>query len=253
MDSFDSPKRQLRKAVRKTHQFWLGERAYLNGGVAEHVIESDAKSGCDLHKLKVIKFPPDELTDLAYDIIDAQRSTLDQIAYACAVLSGVLGRDLERIAFPISRDPAQFESSIASGCQGLHPDIVNLFRSYQAHPGGNTFLADLNAVRRQGHHRIVVPVGTASNIKMGLGYSAGKKIPPYIPGPVWNHEKHELVYRASNAEGSFGYDSEVTFRIAFGEVEAVGRKPVFEFLLASGNAVEKVLNETEECARLIWP
>ena len=216
------------------------------------VVERDAKTSCDLHKIKIVKFPSDDMTDIVYDAIDAFRSALDHTAYACAVLSGVTGKNLESISFPISRDPNKIESSIASGCQGIDPRIVDVFRSHKPYPGGNEPLANLNLIRRQGHHRIIVPVGALAAVQPGLASMSSKR-PAYIPSPIWDSKNHELIYRSVDPNGGeFGYDAKVTFEIAFGKVDAVPGKPVWTFLLQTAEAVDSVVKESEAKAQSIW-
>jgi|GEM_PF-1224169 hypothetical protein len=252
MKEFESPNRQLRKAIRKSHQFHTMMTAFFKSDYRSTVVERDEKTGCDLHKVKIVKFPSDDMTDVVYDAIDAYRSTLDHTAYACAVLSGVSGKPLEAIAYPISRDPKKIESSIGSGCQGVHPDIVDLFRSHKAYPGGNDALAKLNLIRRQGHHRIILPVGAIASVEPGLA-SMSRKRPRYIPGPIWDRKKHEIVFRSVDPHGGeFGYDAKVTFDIAFGEVDAVAGELVWPFLIKTAEAVDRVVKETEAKAQSIW-
>lgn len=251
MNEFESPHRRLKQAIRKSHQFHIEMTEYLKAQFHSRVIEVHPETGCKLHKVKVVRFPADDLTDLAYEAIDAYRSALDHTAYACAVLSGLSGKALERVYFPVSRDPAQFENSIATACQGLHPDIVDLFRSFKAFPGGNDALSELNLIRRQGHHRLIVPVGTAGSVRPGLG-SMSRTRPEYIPGPIWDQKNHELVFRADCPSGSFGYDAHVSFDIVFGEVDAVAGKPVWPFLLNAAEAVDRVVRDAEAKAEEIW-
>lgn len=251
MDEFGSPHRRLKQAIQKSHRFYTGLTDFLRSDFHSVVVEFDPRTGCDLHKCKLQKFPPDELTDLVYEAIEALRSALDHTAYACALLSGVTGKKLERVAFPISRDPEQFESSIASACQEIHPEIVNLFREFSAYPGGNEVLVQLNLIRRQAHHRVIVPVGTAGEVHPGLGSITATR-PEYIPAPIWDGEKHEMVFRADCPSGSFGYNAQVSFDLVFGKVDGVSGRPVWPFLISAAEAVDKVVRDTEVEARRLW-
>lgn len=251
MEEFESPRRRLKQGIQKTHQFLLAKKSYFNSDYHSEVVEFIEEYKCNLHKLKIHTFPPDEITDLVYEAIEAFRSTLDQTAYACAVLSGNTGKTLTKVYFPISNDPDQFENRVTQACSSLHPEIQDLFSSFKAYPGGNDALNELNLIRRQGYHRVIVPVGTLGTVKPGLGSMSATR-PEYIPAPVWDKENHELVYKAECPSGTFGYNAEVKFDIAFGEVDGVSGKPVWNFLLSVAEAVDEVVNLTQEKAKIIW-
>lgn len=251
MNEFDSPIRRLKQAIRKSHQFYIMQKRYLESDYRSTVVEVDQKTGCELHKIKIIAFPDDLMTDLAYEAIETYRSVLDHVAYATAVLSGLEGPDLERIYFPMSKTVGGVENAIASGCRGIHPKIVELFRGYQADPGGDADLANLNLIRKQGYHRIIIPVGSIAQVEPGLA-SATNALPAYIPGPIWDSKNHELVFRARDANGEFGYNAKITFTIAFGEVDGVGGKPVWPFLLKTAKTVDRIIKETESESQRIW-
>lgn len=251
MKEFESPRKRLLQAIRKAQHFQIESAAFLKSNFHSIIVESDPGSGCTVRKLKITKFPPDNVTDLAYDTIETLRSCLDHVATACAILSGVCEKQLERVLFPISNDAAKFEDSIARSCKGIHHEIVGLFRSFKAHPGGNETLLQLNQIRKQGYHRFIVPVGTVGHVKPGLGGMHGKR-PAYTPGPIWDGKNNEMIYEAWDANGHFGFNAEMTFDTAFGEVAAVAGKSVWTFLLDAAEAVEKVVNDSEAKAQSIW-
>jgi hypothetical protein len=239
---YHSPIRVLAKAKTKYEALNSGIKTYLASDFHAEVKEFDLKSGCHLYKHRITRFPGEDIADLAYEIIDHQRSALDQIAYVTAVMSGVTGNALERIHFPISRVSADFENAIKRSCNGLHPDIKTLFRSFKAHPGGNDILVELNGVRKKGFHRFIVPVATVANVTPGLASMQGK--PAYIPAPVWDSKKHEIICKSESDYGRFSFDAELTFNVAFGEVDSVAGKPVATFLHASYAEIVDILELT---------
>jgi len=247
MAEFDSPRRRLKRAIQKAYEFHLGVAAFLKTPFHTRVVEVHEGTGCRLHKVKITAFPPDELTDLAYEAVEAFRSALDHTVHACGLLSGLSGRNLEQIKFPVTKDSSAFDRTVDDSCKGLRPEFIHFFRTTAAHPGGSAALCDLNLIRRQGHHRVIVPVGTAAAVRPGLGHMSTKK-PEYVPAPVWDHTNHELVFLAECPSGSFGYAFEISFSIVFGEVEGASRANVFDFLLEAGQAVEDVVNGAEALA-----
>jgi len=219
--------------------------AYLKSDYWAEVEQFDIETGCKLRKIKIIKFPPDEMTDLVYEIIQLQRSVLDQTVYVAGVLSGLTGKDLECLNFPVSTEAA-FDSCVDGRCKGLHPELKELFRSFQAHPAGNRSLFELNRIRRQGHHKFIEPVGTIADVEPGLA-SISDGYTGYIAAPVWDRKNHEIIFASEGKDGKFGYDAKATFHIAFGEVDAVGGKPVLEFLNGTHASVYEVLNSAILC------
>lgn len=250
MDEFSSPNRQLKKAIRKTHQFYKMRKSYLESEICSTVVEFHPDTGCNLHKKRITTFPSDDMTDIVVDAVDAFRSTLEHVAYASATISGVSGKSLERINFPITKDPAKFEDTISRCCVGIDPRFVDVFRSHKPYPGGNDALSNLNLIRKQGYHRIIVPVAAIAEVKPDRASMRGKR-PDYIPAPVWDGANHEITFISESPDGRFGYDAKLSFDITFGEVEGVAHMPVWTFLIETAEAVDAVVKEAEIVAESV--
>lgn len=246
-DPFASPKRRLGRAKQHVRTLDAAFQRYFKKQPYVRVIEPHTDGFSQAHKIKIRRRLPDRLTDVAYEALEALRSALDQTAYAVAVLCGASRPDL--IHFPITDDPAQFESTIRGRCKDLPPDIVTLFRSFQAYPGGNDLLVALNRVRRQGFHRLLKPVGNGFLAATGEGMilrgGSDAAYPTSVPNMVWDSEKDEMVYGIVGPGGEFGYKINFTFTISFGEVEGLAGAPVVPALRELANQVERIILATE--------
>jgi hypothetical protein len=218
------------------------------------VIEPHTGGMSEAHKIKLRRQLPDSLTDVAYEALEALRSVLDQTAYAVAVCCKA--SKPENVHFPVTDDPAQFENTIRGRCKDFPPEIVSLFRSFQAYPGGDDLLVALNRVRRQGFHRLLKPVGNAIyNITGQSGrLKAGPipEFPTYIPSPmVWDSEKNEMVFGVVGPGGELQYKIDFSFIVAFGEVEGLAGAPVVPALRELAKKVEGIILATETEVRKI--
>ena len=248
-DPFYSPKRRIARAKRDLAK--LGKRIskFFKKQPYARVVEPDPDSAHQLHKIKLTKSLPEGFTELAYDIIDGLRSALDQTVYPIAVACNTARPD--RVQFPIADTTADFENILNGQCKGLPADILTLLRAFQPYKGGNDVVWALNRIRRQGYHRLLVPVGMASGTTrihyMHIQASGGEELPP----PRWDSEKNEIVFLRANIDTKVDYNLQFTFSISFGEVEGVSGQPVLGFLNAATGEVERIVLAIEAEARRI--
>ena len=80
-DPFHSAKRRVARARDHIHNLETGFRAFVDGKHEALVKEVDAEENT-IVKVKLTKPLPDELTDYAFEAIEALRSALDQAAFA---------------------------------------------------------------------------------------------------------------------------------------------------------------------------
>jgi hypothetical protein len=251
---FDSAKRRLGRAkhhvrtLDKRFQTFFKKKPYVG------VIESHTDGVSQAHKVKLRRKLPKDVTDIAYEALEGLRSALDQTAYAVAIICGTPRPEL--VHFPVTDDPAQFENTISGRCKDFPPEIVALFRSFQAYPGGNDLIVALNRVRRQGFHRLLTPVGSAVyRVSGSSGMLRGGPVPEYptyIPAPiVWDSTKDEMVYGVVGPGGEFNYKIDFSFIVAFGEIEGLAGAPVVPALRELVREVERIVIATESEARRI--
>jgi hypothetical protein len=203
--AFSSPKRRIARAKQHVANINAQVLAFFDAEPYAKVVERNSK-GLYEYKVKLTKSLPDEITDLAYEALEAD-------------------------------DAAGFENVMRGRLKALPADILALLRSLQPYKGGNDLIWALNRIRRQGTHRLIVPAVTdvsVGNIRM----TTSSPFPLDIPPPAWNSEKDEIVFAVSGPPGTFDYDVEFAFFIAFGQVEGVAGEPV-------GDALEDMIAEVE--------
>ena len=111
-DPFASPKRRLARA--KEHISDLDSRceAFFDAEPYARVVERNVR-GLEEHKVKLTVDLSDPITDIAYEAIEALRSSLDQTAHAVAVVCKA--KRLELVYFPVADTSANFEN-VLKGC-----------------------------------------------------------------------------------------------------------------------------------------
>jgi hypothetical protein len=244
-DPFASPKRRISRA--KEHIADIKSRAgsFFHTKPYARVVERNAQ-GLDEFKFKLAKPLPTQITDLAYEAIEALRSALDQATHPIAIVCKVKRPDL--IHSPIGDDAADVDNILNGRIKEFPADIVSLFRSFQPHQTGNPLIWALNRIRRQSTHRLIVPVGVATaGMHIKRMTMKGVSIPP----PRWDSEKDEMIFAVLGSGSQLEYDVDLAFYIAFGPVEGVAGQPVIDTLLATAAEVERIVVAIEaDCTHL---
>ena len=224
---FESPKRRLRRAKEHTKHINTRLDKFFKKEPYARVVETDPDSGDQIHKFKLTKSIPEKVTDLTYDAIEALRSSLDQATYAVAIACGAKRPDL--VHFPIADDAVKFEKLLKTGqVKDFPPEILTLFRGFEPYQGRNDAIWALNRIRRQGYHRLIVPVGmTTQKITYNhLMISGGGS----LFSPKWDAEKNEIIFATTRPGAEFDYNVTFSLFVAFGEVEGVAGNPVISTL-----------------------
>src|SRR6266851_6251359 len=237
-DPFASPKRRLARAKEHIDDIEARAQSFSDSKPYARVIERNAR-GFEEHKVKLTVDLPDRITDIAYEAIEALRSSLDQATYAIAVACNSQRPDL--IHFPIADNAADFENILNGRLKDFPPDILALFRAFQPHQSGNTLIWALNRIRRQSTHRLLIPVGTASAGIFIRHMTMTSPHPLDIPPPRWNSEKNEIIFAITGPGSDLQYDVDLAFFIAFGPVEGVAGQPVLATLDAMASEGERII------------
>lgn len=233
-------KEHIRNLDRRVKRFF-DSKPYAN------VIERDENGTQDLHKVKLTKSFPAGITSVAAEAIEGLRSALDQAAFATATFTGI--KHPKSAYFPISRTESDLDAVIRGRCKNIPPDIVALFRSFNPYKGGNDLIWALNNACNTSKHGIVVPVGMAASEMhinhMKISGSGG------IPIPVWDRERNEIVFATTGHNTEFQYDLNISFFVAFGEVDGIGGQPAVPILNAIANEVNSIVFAIETEAKRI--
>ena len=120
-DPFTSPKRRLARAKEKRAEIESLSQAFFKSKPFARVIERNSK-GFDEYKVRLTADIPDGVTDLAYEMIEALRSVLDQVVYPIALACGAKRPDI--LHFPIADTPADFENGLNGRAKELPPDTA---------------------------------------------------------------------------------------------------------------------------------
>jgi hypothetical protein len=249
---FSSAKRRLARAKKHIRTIERQCKAFFGKKPYAHIIEADPQTRFEFHKIRLTKPLPDTVTDLAYEAIEGMRASLDHAAHAVASRSSVRPKDLERLHFPIADDAAKFEDLLKQkGTRDLPSDILALFRSFKPYKGDNFLIWALNQVRRQGTHRLIVPVGLAVPQIHVHHMTARSPGPVDLMAPQWDAEKHEIVFARTIPGAQLEYNLNLSFFVAFGEVEGLKGEPAIGALDDIAGEVERIIVATEAKAREI--
>ena len=141
-DAFASPKRRIARAKRHIGDLQRRIDKFFKKHPYAHVVEKDANGKTDVHKIKLLKFLPATMGDLATDVVEDLRSALDQAAFATAFTAGRL--TAKSAYFPIADDAPGLETGIKGRCKDIPPDIVTLFRETLSNAGiADGFVAEV--------------------------------------------------------------------------------------------------------------
>jgi hypothetical protein len=244
-DPFASPKRRLARARNHIDNVEMGIRVFLETQPYERTVERNTQR-FEEHKIRLTKPIPDDVTDLAYEALEAMRSSLDQATYAVAVACN--SKRPDRIHFPVADAAADFENNVRGWLTDFPTDMLALFRSFKAHQAGNELIWALNRIRRQGMHRLIVPVVTATE---AFAHSVTINSPHFVELPPlkWDSEKNEVIFARTNPGSDLNYKLDFMFFIIFGEVEGVAGEPIIETLREIAAEVERIVLAIETEAR----
>jgi len=246
-DPFSSARRRIARAKKHITHIKTRMRKFLKPKPYTGVVEPDGETGYNVHKVKLLKPIPEIITDLAYEAIEALRSSLDHAVYAIADACGSKRPDL--VHFPIADTPSDFENILKGRIKDFPPEILDIFRGCKPYKGENDLVWALNRIRRQSTHRLVVPVGMASSGMRieHMRISGGAQ----IFAPRWDAENNEIILFRTENDAEFDYNINVAFFVAFGEVEGVAGSNVPETLRLMADEVTRIVTEIKAIARNI--
>jgi hypothetical protein len=237
IDLFASPKRRIARANDHLADIKARTRAFFDAQPYAQIVEHKPDGSSD-HKLKLTEQLPDVITDIAYEAIEALRSSLDQAMHPVAVACKSKRPDL--IHFPIVDTDADFENVLNGRVKDFPQEILDLIRSFKPYQSGNKLVWALNRIRRQSTHRLIVPVGMATN-ELVIKRLAMRRGPFTIPRPIWDGEKNELIYLKTGPGADLDMDIEFTFHIAFSDVEGIAGERADEILRLMADEVERIV------------
>ena len=242
-DIFADPKLLLAGANEDINELEGQIRAFFDPTPYARVVEHNPKTGFDTHKLKLTKKFPESLSRRAAHIAADLRSTLDQAGFACAKASG--NTRLKNTYFPFAPTVADIDRVIRGRCKDLPPEIVTLFRSFNAYRGGDDLLWALNEIANSRKHRIIVPIGQGTGGGMIKNFRCPGRLKSMGFPPRWDTIKNEVILCEVAHDSNTTYNLSISFYVGFGKIDVVGGKPVDRVLNALSSKVSGILSATE--------
>lgn len=219
---------------------------FLNSNPFERVSEKDL-NGNELQKIKFTDPIPDDLSNLAAGAADSLRQALDQTAYACAA---AVKRNPGKTHFPFGSDPEAVERALSSGrASDIPHELSHVMIAARPHKKGDALLWGLNRLRNANQHRLVEPVGIVAGLRnLNIERASGSA---QIQLPQWDAEKREMVLAKIGPGSKLIYEVNVTFAIAFGNVEVFSGQPAVPILKRLSARVSRIVQDiSEEAFRL---
>jgi hypothetical protein len=256
-DPFYSAKRRVSNAKRHIRKLDAECGAFFQSNPYTRIVDIDIDGTTQLHKVKLVREFPDEIGDIAADIVDNLRSALDQTGYAAAIASG--SQRLKYTAFPFGNESTDVENAIAGWSKDIPSDITSFFRTFEPYKGGKgVSLWALNQLCISNKHTVLIPIGTSvmsgkilpGIIKAPEKGSVSLMAPMWTPS-TWDRVKNEMIIGRVEAGGQFDINFELGFDVAFGDVPIFADKSAISTLNGLTSIVESIVVGTEaECRRL---
>jgi len=252
-DIFDSPKRMLRWSKQHIDKLEREIISFSHEKPWSIVSERGADGTTDVFKVVFNRQLSDDLPHIVFDAANNMRTVLDQTAFAVAVqYTG--NKSPKSAKFPFGPTETDMLNNERGGCKDLPQEVRSLFKSFKPYKGGNNALWALNELANTSKHKMLYPIGLGGGVTTfrpnGLMVLPG--VPLEIQPPQWNREKHELIFARIGADAQFRGDFDVTFTVAFDEVDEVirGQNPVV-VLGVMVREVQEVLDLTEVMCRAV--
>jgi hypothetical protein len=229
-------KKNLDDLKRETTAFFEQENFY-EGFFEPH----PDKPNYRLQKLRITRQLPDTWPHIVGSIVDSLRAALDHAIYDIAVAAGC--NKPVHAQFPFSKDADRFEANLKGRCADVPKQIYPLFRRLQPYKGGNDPLWALNRIRVTNNHIPLEPIGTATFVT-GVDVTAtGFWSMPVTP--IWDRAKNEMTLFTLGPNVKFKSKVDISFYVAFGEIELLEGKNAIPVLDEFIDMVETILGEIE--------
>ncbi|MFT0547876.1 hypothetical protein ACMHYO_16295 [Allopusillimonas ginsengisoli] len=195
----------------------------------QRVVEHDARTRSDTHKIKMTRQIPGQFRSKARHIASDIRSSLDHIGYASAIATGK--SKPKKASFPFARSADEATNVRKRNCQDLPDEIFDVFWSFQPYLGGDNILWALNELANCNKHRSIVPVGQGlSGAQMIHNFSCDGICHELAFPSQWDTEKSEAILCVVDNAANTNYNIQLGFDIWFGEIDVLRGQPVIPVL-----------------------
>ncbi len=256
LNPFDSPHALLRRSLEHVDEMEARFNTFLHRDPCKRFVKHDPETNEHLHGVQFVEPIPNTVTVVAYDAVNALRSTLDHAVYASAVMLGHEDVTTTKFPFGDSADGVKSDAvkrkkngTIASAC---HP--VEEMRDYlvalHPHPekGGNADIWALNKLRNVVNHRKLVRLGVQigdMTISRGV-FSDGIRL-----DRKWNATRDEFIYARTPSAAQSRHYLSVTAFLEIGETPFLGGKPATATFYNLAQMIEGIVVGIERETRRI--
>ncbi|AIL99453.1 hypothetical protein DU99_08570 [Sinorhizobium meliloti] len=243
---FRSPLQRISWSNKLADELERGAAEFLRSKPFQQVSEKDS-NGNELQKIRFTAAIPDDLSNLAADAADSLRQALDQTAYACAA---AVKQNPKRTHFPFGGDPESVERALSNGQSSDIPrELAQVIIATRPHKKGDVLLWGLNRLRNVNQHRLLEPIGiVAGLLNLNIERASGSA---QIQLPQWDAEKREIVLAKIGQGSKLIYRVDVSFDLAFGNVELFSGQPAVPILRRLSARVSRIVQDiSQEAFRL---
>lgn len=211
----------------------------------QRVIEHNAATGADTHKIKLVREIPGQFRGQSRHIASDIRSSLDHVGYAAAVASGKTNP--RKTHFPFARAESERNDIRNRNCRDFPEEIFNIFWSFKPYLGGDETLWALNETANCNKHRSVVPVGHGlAGEQMMTNFSCDGMCHEIAFPPCWDTSKNEAILCIVDSAANTNYNIQLGFDICFGDIQILSGQPVIPVLKYLRNIARSIILASAE-------
>jgi hypothetical protein len=203
----------------------------------------DAETGDTVFKLGSCAPVPRDFPLLIGDALQNLRTALDHLVWQLIISNGEVP-DERNSQFPMNKSADEYKASSPRKIKGVAPEVANMIDKLRPYGGGNEDLYGLHLLNNVDKHRLLLMCGAAH-----AGLTVQVQLSPTptefrIPIPVqWSYplKDGDEIYRVPKDATTLSTEPRFSFRIAFGDAEAMGSEPLLPPLAQLANYVDAVV------------
>lgn len=189
-------------------------------------------------KLRLERPIPDEISVVVGDALSQFRSSLDVLVCSAAIANGA--SSTKNVYFPFAKDAAEFElPATQRKIEKLYNDDRMIVGAFKPYKGGNDLLWSLNALCNIDKHNRLIAVGGMGGRINSMRLTGGQY---FIPVPHRQPLDKDVVLIVGHSGEPPKGNINLSFDIAFREVELVAGQPVVALLNKYADLVEYIIN-----------
>jgi hypothetical protein len=205
--------------------------------------EIETHTGDLVIKLDRCEPVPEDLPLVIGDALQNLRTALDHLVWQLVLSNG--GTPGTQTAFPITKNAQQYKSVAPGKTKGVTPEAAKMIDAFRPYGGGNEVLFGLHLLNNSDKHRLLLICG-AAHLSTAFQFQLSPT-PQCLAMPVPYHQTYPLkegreLYRIpKDVDGTFDQNPEFTFRLAFGDGEAMGGEPMLPPLHQLADLIDAII------------